>query len=129
MLRGAGAGVIAAAIWAAQEPLDMKVFGVEYSDTEMLAKPLKAPRWAGAVLHFANGAIFGAVYAPLASRMSAPGIATGIAAGMAEHLATWPLVRFLPRVDLWGNHRAFAQAVWRHVLFGAVLGAVEERLR
>jgi len=47
---------------------------------------------------------------------------------MAEHLATWPVMRFLPGVNLYGNHRAFAQAVWRHLLFGAVLGAVEARL-
>jgi hypothetical protein len=47
---------------------------------------------------------------------------------MAENLATWPLTRFLPGVELWGNHRAFWQAVWRHLLFGAVLGVLEERL-
>jgi hypothetical protein len=47
---------------------------------------------------------------------------------MAEHLATWPLTRFLPGVDLWGNRDAFRQAVWRHLLFGALLGALEARL-
>jgi hypothetical protein len=31
-------------------------------------------------------------------------------------------------VNLWGNHRAFAQAVWRHLLFGAILGTLEESL-
>ena len=29
---------------------------------------------------------------------------------------------------LWGSGRAFAQATWRHLLFGAVLGEVERRL-
>jgi hypothetical protein len=47
---------------------------------------------------------------------------------MAEHLATWPVTRFLPGVKLYGNHRAFAQAVWRHLLFGVLLGVIEERL-
>ena len=28
----------------------------------------------------------------------------------------------------WGSGRAFAQATWRHVLFGAVLGELERRL-
>lgn len=125
---GAAAGAAAAAVWAAQEPLDMKVFGVDYSDAELLAKPLKAPRWVGGVLHVVNGAVFGAVYATVASRAPGRGVAKGAAAGMTEHLATWPLVRFLPRVKLWGNHAAFAQAVWRHLLFGALLGAIEERL-
>jgi hypothetical protein len=124
ILRGAAAGAVAATVWALQEPLDKRVFGVDYSDADLLAKPLKAPRAVGMVLHGVNGAAFGAAYAALPGR----GIVKGIAAGLTEHLATWPLVRFLPRVNLWGNHRAFAQAVWRHVLFGAVLGVLEERL-
>jgi hypothetical protein len=32
----------------------------------------------------------------------------------------------LPRLG--GNRRAFAQATWRHVLFGVVLGELERRL-
>jgi hypothetical protein len=124
MLRGAAAGVVAATVWALQEPLDQKVFGVEYSDPELLAKPLKASKSTGMVLHAANGALFGALYASLPGS----GLGKGVAAGMAEHLATWPLTRFLPRVNLWGNHRAFAQAVWRHALFGALLGALEAQL-
>jgi len=106
----------------------MKVFGVDYSDADLLARPLKASRRTGAALHTLNGAIFGAGYSLAAARVRAPGVAKGAAAGLIEHLVTWPLVRFLPRVNLWGNHRAFAQAVWRHLLFGAILGTLEESL-
>ena len=106
----------------------MRVFGVPYSDAELVAKPLGASRRVGSVIHMVNGALFGAVYSAVAPRVAGPGWAKGCAAGMTEHLATWPLVRFLPGVNLWGNHRAFAQAVWRHLLFGAILGVVEERL-
>jgi hypothetical protein len=28
---------------------------------------------------------------------------------------------------LWGNGRAFAQATWRHLVFGIVLGELERR--
>jgi hypothetical protein len=35
-------------------------------------------------------------------------------------------LRELP--PLWGSSRAFAQATWRHLLFGAVLGELERRL-
>lgn len=128
ILGGAAAGLLAATVWAVQEPLDQKVFGVDYSDTELLARPLKAPRWVGWILHQANGAIFGAVYASAAARVPGPGVAKGAAAGMTEHLATWPLTQFLPRVNIYGNRAAFWQAVWRHLLFGALLGVVEERL-
>ena len=128
MLRGATAGAIAAAVWAAQEPLDQRVFGVDYSDLELLAKPLGGSRAIGLPIHLANGVVFGAVYSLAAARLNAPGPLKGLAAGMAEHLATWPATRFLPGVKLWGNHRAFAQAVWRHALFGVLLGGVYERL-
>jgi hypothetical protein len=106
----------------------MQVFGVDYSDAQLLATPLHASRLVGSVMHVANGALFGALYSAVARRLPGSGAAKGATAGMAEHLATWPLIRFVPGVDLWGNHRAFLQAAWRHLLFGAILGTLEERL-
>lgn len=128
ILRGATAGAIAAGVWAAQEPLDIRVFGVEYSDLELLAKPFGGSRAIGLPIHLTNGVVFGGVYALVESKVRAPGLLKGLAAGLAEHVATWPTMRLLPGVGLWGNHRAFAQAVWRHALFGLVLGGVYERL-
>jgi hypothetical protein len=60
----------------------------------------------------------------------------GPLAGLAEHLATWPGTAALSRVhpaagelpELWGSGTAFAQATWRHLLFGTVLGELERRL-
>jgi hypothetical protein len=128
ILRGAAAGAVAAAVWAAQEPIDMRVFGVDYSDPELLAKPIGGSRLAGIPIHLGNGAIFGAIYALVARHAPGRAALKGAAAGMAEHIATWPAMRFLPGVNLWGNHRAFAQAAWRHLLFGVVLGVAYERL-
>lgn len=124
MLRGAAAGAIAAGVWAAQEPLDIRIAGVDHSDPELLAKPFGGSRWIGLPIHLANGATFGAIYTLVPGR----GVLKGAAAAMTEHLATWPLTRFLPGVDLWGNRRAFWQAVWRHALFGVLLGWLEARL-
>jgi hypothetical protein len=139
---GAGAaGAAAAAVWAAQEPLDMRVFGVAYSDPELLGRALvpKGDGWrpAGWALHAANGFVFGALYSLVARRLPGPGLVKGAAAGMTEHIATWPLMRFVPRwhpaarkiPKVYGNRAAFWQSVWRHVLFGALLGVLEERLR
>src|SRR3954447_22790994 len=128
IVSGAAAGAAAAAVWAAQEPLDMRLFGVPYSDPELLAKPVGGSRAAGIPIHLANGAALGAAYSLVAPRVGGPSRLKGAAAGMTEHLATWPVTRFLPGVELYGNHRAFAQAVWRHLLFGVILGALEERL-
>ena len=137
--RGALAGAIAAGIWVAQQPLDKAVFGVQYDDAELLGKAVtRGPAWLpiGTAMHVANGALFGAVYARLAPSVPGPAVARGAAAGMAEHLATWPLTLLIderhPARDempkLAGNGRAFAQATWRHLLFGFVLGELERRL-
>ncbi len=140
LARGAAAGAVAAAVWAAQQPLDMAVFGVDYDDAQLLGTLVTRGAWArplGLALHVANGAAFGATYAALAPRVSGlPGWARGTAAGLGEHLMSWPLTTAVVRVhpareelpQLWGSGRAFAQATWRHALFGAVLGVLEERL-
>jgi hypothetical protein len=135
-LRGALAGVTAAAVWAAQQPLDRRVFGLQYDDAQLLGRlvtrgPAAYPIGVG--LHMLNGAVFGAVYANVRSSLPAPATLRGPLAGLAEHLATWPGTVAIARINpdippLWGSGRAFAQATWRHLLFGAVLGEVERRL-
>lgn len=137
-LRGALAGALAAGVWAAQQPLDRRAFGVDYDDCELLGTVVTRGRWAypvGVGLHVFNGALFGAVYSRAAPSLPGPAPARGMAAGLAEHLATWPSLRFISLhpdarrfPPLWGSRAAFAQATWRHALFGAVLGAVEGRL-
>ena len=139
-LNGAAAGALAAGVWAAQQPLDKRVFGTSYDDVELLGKlaTRDAAAWplAGAGMHLLNGAVFGAAYAQLRPFLPGPPVARAITLGLAEHLALWPLGRLADRhhparkelEPLSGNRRAFAQATWRHLVFGAVLGVVEERL-
>lgn len=136
--RGALAGAVAAAVWAAQQPADRRVFGVPYDDTELLGKFVtRGPAWrpVGFALHVGNGALFGAAYAHAARRMPLPSWARGPAAAMAENVVTWPGVALSERIHparaelpaLWGVRGAFAQATWRHLLFGVVLGELERR--
>ena len=138
-LRGALAGAAAAAVWAAQQPLDQRVFGVDYDDVELLGRFVTSGRGAypvGLALHVANGAVFGALYANAGRALPIPGVLRGPLAGLAEHLATWPGTAALSRIhpaadelpELWGSGAAFAQATWRHLLFGTVLGELERRL-
>jgi len=136
---GALAGAAAAAAWAAQQPLDKRVFGSRYDDVELLGKLVtRGPAWpaAGLALHMTNGAMFGAAYALARPLVPAPPLAAGVAAGLAEHFGFWPLGVLVDRhhpargdlEPLQGNRRAFAQAAWRHVLFGVVLAELERRL-
>ena len=138
-IRGALAGAVAAGVWAAQQTLDKRVFGVEYDDVELLGKLVtRGPAWrpVGLAMHLANGAAFGAAYAALAPSVQIPSWARGPLAAMAEHAATWPSTALIPALHPAGrdfppltlNPRAFAQATWRHALFGIVLGELERRL-
>jgi hypothetical protein len=137
--RGALAGAVAAGVWAAQSPLDKRIFGVPYLDQELLGKAVTRGRaWhpVGLALHVANGAIFGAAYANVAPSVPLPAWARGPAAGLVEHAATWPVTVLVDEhhpardelVRLARNPRAFAQATWRHLVFGVVLGELERRL-
>lgn len=137
--RGALAGAIAAVVWAAQQPLDKRVFGVDYDDTELLGSAITRGRAAAPLgwgIHTLNGAIFGAAYANLAPRTPLPSWARGPAFALAECFLTWPATAAVQRVHpegsrfprLWGSGAALAQATWRHLLFGVVLGEAERRL-
>jgi hypothetical protein len=137
-LRGAASGVVAAAVWAVQQPLDKRAFGSRYDDVELLGSAVTSERWypVGFAMHLGNGAIFGAVYANVQSSLPVPAPLRGPAAALLEHVASWPLGRVSDRVHpardrlprLTGNRAAFLQAVWRHLLFGLVLGELERRL-
>ncbi|MEA2251276.1 MAG: hypothetical protein QOI62_1780 [Solirubrobacteraceae bacterium] len=136
--RGALAGALAAGAWSVQAPLDRRAFGVPYSDPALLGKAVtRGPAWpvVGIALHLLNGAAFGAAYANVAPRMPVAPWARGPLAALAEHVSTWPLTIAVDRVHpardelptLWGDARTFAQATWRHLLFGVILGELERR--
>jgi hypothetical protein len=138
-IRGALAGALAAGVWAAQMPVDKRVFGSDFDDVELLGKTITRRRgWlaAGWALHLQNGALFGAVYANVAPRTPLPSWARGPVAGLAENIASWPLVALTDRLHPARNElptaftspRALAQSTWRHLLFGALLGELERRL-
>jgi hypothetical protein len=138
-LRGAVCGAVAAVVWGLQQPLDKLVFGSPYDDIELLGKAVtRGPGWysIGFALHITNGAVFGAAYANLAPSLPLPAPVRGPAAALTEHVGLWPLAALTDRlhparrelVKLQGNRRAFAQATWRHLLFGVLLGEFERRL-
>ena len=126
-------------MWAVQQPLDKRIFASRYDDVELLGKALtRGDSWypVGLAMHMQNGGLFGAVYANLAPVLPVAPILRGPAIAVAEHLAFWPLGMLSDRLHparkdlplLTGNRRAFYQGLWRHVLFGVILGELERRL-
>ena len=133
-LRSAVAGTVAATVWAAAEPLDQRLLRCDYSDVALLGKAVTPGHWraAGLAIHAANGAIFGLVFHEVRrrTRIEQKRLALGMA--LAEHVALYPLGYFVDRYHpargqpgvppLATNVRAYAQATWRHAVFGFVLG-------
>lgn len=135
MRRGALAGMAAAAVWAAAEPLAAKAVRPPegYSDVRMLGGLLtQGPAWRplGLAAHLVNGAVFGAVFAAAGGR----GWRRGVAAAQLENVALWPGMAVVDRLHpdrrsgewprLLTNARVFGYEVAVHALFGVVLGAL-----
>jgi hypothetical protein len=134
-LQAAGAGAAAATVWGLLEPVDQRLLGCDYSDVAVLGKAItQGPRWrlAGFALHAANGAVFGLAFDELRRRLRTNPRRLALGAALAEHLTLYPLCYFIDRYHpargepgvppLLENPRAFAQATWRHAVFGTVLG-------
>ena len=133
--RSAVAGSAAAVVWAVQEPFDQRLFRCDYSDVAVLGKLVtQGDRWraAGLALHTLNGAMFGLAFREAQRKLRTDRRKLALGMALAEHAALYPLCYFIDRYHpargqpgiprLLTNPRAFAQATWRHALFGAVLG-------
>ena len=138
--RAAGAGAAAAVVWALAEPLYRRLLRCDYSDVAILGKAVTRGRawWPiGLAIHAANGAGFGLAYAAAQRRIGGDPRRLAVAMALAEHLALYPLSGLVDRYHpargepgippLLTNGRAFAQATWRHLLFGIVLGRLAAR--
>lgn len=111
-MRAAFAGAIAATVWGLQEPLDRRLFRCDYSDVRLVG---------GLHVHALNGALFGLAFAAVRQRTRVDQRRLAVALAVAEHTVLWPLLGLL-EPEVVKSPRAFAQGVYRHALFGYVLG-------
>jgi hypothetical protein len=133
--RVATAGATAAVVWGLVEPLDRRVFRCDYSDIALLGKAVTRGRWwraAGFAVHAGNGVAFGLFYERVRRRRSVDPVRLAVGLALLEHVALYPLSYFVDRYHpargeegiprLLRNRRAYAQATFRHAVFGYVLG-------
>jgi hypothetical protein len=83
-------------------------------------------------MHAVNGAAFGLAYHEARRWLPVRGRSLAVGMALAEHVSLYPLTYFVDRhhpargspgvPPLLTNPRAFAQATWRHALFGVLLG-------
>jgi hypothetical protein len=134
-LRSAAAGSAAALVWGLQEPFDQRLFRCDYSDVALLGKFVtRGGNWraAGLAIHALNGAVFGLVFHEACRISGWDSRRLALTMALAEHATLYPLCYFVDRYHpargergippLLTNPRAYAQATWRHAVFGAVLG-------
>lgn len=134
-VRAAVAGAAAATVWGIAEPLDQRLLRCDYSDVAVLGKAItRGPRWraAGFAIHAVNGAVFGLVFEELRGRVPVGPRKLAVAMALAEHATLYPTCGLIDRYHpargepgippLLTSPRAFAQATWRHLLFGTLLG-------
>ena len=117
-IRAAAAGAVAATVWGLQEPLDQRVFGCDYSDVLLVGL---GRRSLGFVVHAANGALFGLAFDAVRQRVDLDQRRLALVMAIAEHAVLWPSLGIVDR-KLVTSPRAYAQATYRHALFGLVLG-------
>lgn len=111
-MRAALAGAVAATVWGLQEPFDRRLFRCDYSDVRLVG---------GLGVHALNGALFGVAFDFIRRRTSVEQTRLAVGLALAEHTVLWPLLGlFEPEVVK--KPRAFAQGMYRHALFGVVLG-------
>jgi hypothetical protein len=131
--KAAAAGVVAAGIWAASEPLLRRHTHAVHSEPRLVGgvlapEPFTAP--VGLAVHLVNGAIFGVAFHRLGGR----GVVQAVAAAQLENALLWPAlivfddlhpdVRSGAWPPLLTDRRALAHEVAGHVVFGVVLGAL-----
>lgn len=128
-------GVLAGASYLAALEIDLRVTRNNVDDRVMLGgiAPISArsARRAGIAIHLGNSIAMSAVYSLLIrQRLNGPGWWRGLVFANLENTLLYPLALledYHPairdgRLDSYQSTTAFLQEVWRHCVFGIVLG-------
>jgi len=133
-------GLVAGAAFVAVLEADLRLTGRNVDDLMILGRPfVENPTKARAVgggIHAVNSLALAGLYAVLERRIPGPAWLKGVVFANVENIILYPITRFedmhpairMGQVDRYYNWPAFWQSVPRHIAFGAVLGALYDRL-
>jgi hypothetical protein len=135
-VRAAAAGMTAAAVCVAVEPVWRRTFGGPHRELRLVGRLLAPePAWkpVGLAVHLANGAMFGVAF----DRLGGRGARQAVIATQLENAVLWPAMLIVDRVHpdvrngdwppLARDRRVAAQEVASHAVFGVVLGSLLPR--
>lgn len=136
------AGVAAGFAYVAAIALDLKVVDHEADDLRLLGgvffRDRASARRTGLLMHLGASVGIGVSYAVLVrDRMPGPPWLRGAIFANVENAILYPLALLEDHhpaikrgeIDRYWNATAFLQSILRHIVFGAVLGTLYERLR
>lgn len=136
------AGTVAGIAFLLAMALDIALTRSRANDLRLLAGmvPGLGRTWplTGTAIHMVNGAALGAVYGHIQHLLPGPGWVRGTIFGLIENAALWPIIVLLDRVhpDIRAGRLSrfnrpvpFLQELFRHIVYGAVLGWTYEQLR
>lgn len=139
---GIVAGLVAGVAFLVAMALDMALVRNKANDLRLLAGmvPGGGRIWPllGTAMHMVNGALLGAVYAHVEDQFPGPGWMKGTVFGLVENMFLWPVITLLDRIhpeiergtlEPFNRRVPFMQEIFRHIVYGAVLGWVYEQLR
>ena len=136
--RAAAAGALASVAYAAEMYADIAATGYRFDDVQLVESAIRG-RTArvpllGMAVHLANGAGLGMLYSAFVRpHLHGPGWARGIIFGLGFLAAVWPTTPLVDRshplirrgeLPKLAAPTPFAQNLARHLVFGAVLGAL-----
>lgn len=136
------AGTVAGIAFLLAMALDIALTRSRANDLRLLAGmvPGLGRTWplTGTAIHMVNGAALGAVYGHTQHLLPGPGWVRGTIFGLIENAALWPIIVLLDRVhpeiragrlSRFNRPVPFLQELFRHIVYGAVLGWTYEQLR
>jgi hypothetical protein len=133
-----GAGMAAGVAFLGAQAVDLAITRNKVDDRVLLGRlaPGATPSQAvaiGAVMHVVNSVVFSAVFRlVIRDRLRGPMWLRGVTFALVENTLLYPLAIFEDfhpalrdgQMDSYQSGTAFAQETWRHVVLGAVLGAL-----
>lgn len=134
------AGIVSGVAYLAAQSLDMSAARNRVDDRVLLGRLLPVSpsqaTTAGTIMHLVNSVVFSAAFR-LVGRdlLKGPMWFRGATFALIENVVLYPLVLledFHPalrdgQMDSFQSWTAFAQAMWRHLVLGVVLGALTPR--
>jgi hypothetical protein len=134
-------GLVAGAAFAVVLEADLRITGRNIDDLIILGRPFvtdpKDARRVGIAIHMMNSIALATLYAALTDRIPGPPWLRGVIFANVENLVLYPITILEDlhpaihdgQIDRYFTWPAFWQSVPRHIAYGAVLGALYDKLR